>query len=131
MLGAGLNSVSAFELDQTSRGGEITPRLGEFGPKQNTQLAPLMKAEDVDPKQPWIVTIKAATVATIKGDTKPRLSFEGQEKELFVNATNVLALADLFGDIEVSDLVGKTFKIANSPTQYQGKSTRGLRIQAV
>lgn len=102
------------------------PRLGDFGPKQKQDLPPLMKADDI--KQPVIYTIKVCTVATIKGDTKPRISFVETDKELFCNATNAQELANLFGDIELNQLVGKKVQLASVPTQFEGKPVRGVRV---
>jgi hypothetical protein len=102
------------------------PRLGDFGPKAQTALAPLMKAEDI--KQPITYTVKACVVATIKGDTRPRISFVETEKELVCNATNAQELANLFGDIELEQLAGKKVQLASVPTQYQGKPVKGIRV---
>jgi hypothetical protein len=110
------------------RGGEIMPRLGEFGPKQTAELAPLMKAEDL--KQPQTFTVKAAIATNIKGKLRPRLTFEESDKEWIVNASNAAILAQMYGDIELGQLIGKKVRLASVPTTYQGKPVQGIRVQA-
>jgi hypothetical protein len=102
------------------------PRLGDFGPKAQQQLAPLMKAEDI--QKPVTYTVKACVAATIKGETKPRVTFEETEKEWIVNATNAQELANLFGDVELDQLVGKKIQLAAVPTQFEGKPVKGIRV---
>ena len=102
------------------------PRLGDFGPKAQAQLAPLMKAEDIP--QPVTYTVKACAAATIKGETRPRVTFVETEKEWIVNPTNAQELAARYGDMELDGLVGKKITLASVPTQYQGKPTKGIRV---
>ena len=113
-------------LIASGRGGEIVPRLGDYGPKQKQDLAPLMKAEDI--KQPVTYTVKACVAANIKGETKPRVTFVETDKEWIVNATNAQELANLFGDVELEQLVGKRIQLASVPTQYEGKPVKGIRV---
>ena len=102
------------------------PKLGEYGPKARQDFPPLMKASDL--KQPTTYTVKAVRVATLKGESKPIVSFEETKHEWVVNKTNAGALAKRFGDIELSELVGKTLTLASVGTTYEGEQVEGIRI---
>ena len=102
------------------------PKLGEYGPKARTEFPPLMKAGDL--KEPTTFTVKAVRVASLKGESKPIVSFEETNKEWVINKTNAAALAKRHGDIELSGLVGKKVVLATVSTTYQGDQVDGIRV---
>lgn len=102
------------------------PKLGEYGPKARQDFPPLMKASDL--KVPTTFTVAAVRVATLKGESKPILSFRESKSEWVVNKTNAAALAKRFGDVELSELVGKTVVLASVGTTYQGDQVEGIRV---
>ena len=102
------------------------PKLGDYGPKARQDFPPLMRASDL--KSPTTVTVKAVRVATLKGESKPILSFAEVSKELVLNKTNAAALAKKYGDIELSELIGKQLVLVSVATSYQGDQVEGIRI---
>src|SRR5262249_40019095 len=61
--------------------------------------------------------------------TKPVLYLE-DEKPMVLNASNLEALSDAFGD-DTDTWPGHKVKIRGVKTQYQGKAVDGLRVQPV
>lgn len=55
------------------------------------------------------------------------LKFEGQEKDLILNATNAGVLVGRFGD-DYSKWVGSEVIIASVPVQYNGQTVQGIRV---
>ena len=117
---------SCAYLIASGRGGDRMPKLGEYGPKAKQDFPPLMKASDL--KQPTTYTVTAVRVATLKGESKPIVSFKEGKAEWVVNKTNAASLAKKFGDIELSELVGKQIILASVGTTYQGDQVDGIRV---
>lgn len=78
--------------------------------------------------KPADFTITGASERKIKGEPALVLSFRETEMQLVVNATNAQALANKFGDVELSALVGQTITLAVVPTTYEGKNVNGIRV---
>lgn len=101
------------------------PNLGSFGSKES-KYPPLFKAEDI--KKPTTLVIAAAEVRELRGEQKVILAFKDEERQLVLNKTNIGALVEKYGDVEPSQLAGKTVIIASVPTQFEGKSVKGIRV---
>ena len=103
------------------------PKMNSFGPKQSTKtLAPLLKAVDIS--KPTTFTITAVEARLMKGETKPIATLKETDKQWVINATNIQALAERYGDIDLQDLVGKQVLLASVPTTFEGKPTKGIRV---
>ena len=101
------------------------PNLKSFG-AQESKYPPLMKAVDI--AQPVTYTIAAAEARELRGEKKVILAFKETDKQLVVNKTNITALVERFGDVEPGALVGKQVTLASVPTQFEGKSVKGIRV---
>lgn len=103
--------------------------ISSYGAKAasgNSKYPPLMNAGSIT--KPVTYTIASAEARDMKGEKKIILGFKERPEQMVVNKTNIGALAELFGDVEPKDLVGKTVTIARVPTTYEGKATFGLRV---
>ena len=101
------------------------PNLKSFG-AQESKYPPLMKAEDI--AKPVTYTIAAAEARELRGERKVILAFKETEKQLVLNKTNIGAFVEKYGDVEPSALVGKQVTLASVPTQFEGKSVKGIRV---
>lgn len=119
----GVSFVRYSSLDGT--GGDMMG-ISKYGAKQGNQFPPLLKASDIS--KPVTYTISSAEERTMKGEQKVIVGFEEIEKQWVVNKTNIGALTDLFGDIELSGLVGRQVTLASTPTQYNGQTVKGIRV---
>lgn len=106
-------------------GGANMPNLGTYGAKES-KYPPLFKADDI--KTPTTLIIAAAEARELRGEKKVILGFKGEDRQLVLNKTNIGALVEKFGDVEPSALIGKTIMIASVPTQFEGKSVKGIRV---
>ena len=101
--------------------------IKQYGAKARTSdYPPLLKAADIS--KPVTLTIASVVERELKGERKLILGFKERGENMVVNRTNVGELANRFGDVEPSELVGKTIMLASVPTTYQGQATKGIRI---
>jgi hypothetical protein len=91
-----------------------------------------LKSSDVK-ERPHTAVISHLTRETVgKGqdaEEKHVLHFEGDAKPMVLNRTNWDTLEDAFGDSD--DWPGHKVKIRCARTQFQGKSTDGIRLEAI
>lgn len=100
--------------------------LSEFGPKPKADYPPLLKAADIS--EPVTYTITAVEVRSLKGEAKPVASFAEIKSQWVINKTNIQALVKRYGNVQLSELVGKKVMLAKVPTTYEGDQTEGIRV---
>jgi len=74
------------------------------------------------------LVIKEVNVETIKDKKKLVLSFEGTDKKLALNRTNVMQLQEAYGS-DNRKWAKATISLAAVPTTFNGEQVKGLRIQ--
>ena len=91
-----------------------------------------LKAEDVPDLEDGglIVTIKGGEVKQYDDGPKIVLSFRETDKVLTVNKTNAEALVKLSGSDDSDDWLGLKIKLYSVDTTYNGKATRGIRVNS-
>jgi len=83
-------------------------------------------------------TSRSATISRViekllvgQGDDKelrPALAFEGTDRKLVLNKTNIGSLVEFFGG-ETDDWIGQKVSLIGDFTQYAGKTVKALRIR--
>jgi hypothetical protein len=90
-----------------------------------------LKAADLKGAQPR-VTIATVVMETLgqgaDAQQRPVIYFEGQEKGLVANKTNMNAIATVFGD-ETDDWAGAEIVLYETMVDYQGKTTPAIRVK--
>jgi arabinogalactan endo-1,4-beta-galactosidase len=90
-----------------------------------------LKASDLKGAQPR-VTIATVVMETLgqgaDAQQRPVIYFEGKEKGLVANKTNMNAIATVFGD-ETDDWPGAEIVLFETMVDYQGKTTPAIRIK--
>jgi|CXWL01.1.fsa_nt_gi hypothetical protein len=76
-------------------------------------------------------TIDAVTVEEVGDKIKVILHLSGQEKCYPCNATNAKTLAQVFGDDETDNWVGKEIVLRPDTTNFQGKLVPCIRVDSV
>jgi hypothetical protein len=83
--------------------------------------------------QPIVATISNLEMETVgqgaEAKTKPVLYLEN-EKPMVLNASNLEALSEAFGD-DTDNWSGHKIKICCVKTQFQGKTVDGLRVEPI
>lgn len=91
-----------------------------------------MKAGDLNGRY-ITATISKIEVVDVGGegkeaDVKPVMTFANRKKQLIMNKTNTMHLAEEFGD-ELDGWLGKSIEIYPDKTQMQGKIVDCLRVR--
>jgi len=86
-----------------------------------------LKADDLGNKS-WPLTIQEVDKYDFDDGTKLILRFEKSEKGLILNKTNARRIAEMHGP-ETDGWVGKTITLAAEDTEYEGRPTKGIRVQ--
>jgi hypothetical protein len=81
-----------------------------------------------DIPNPITVTIETVAEASVGDDERIILFFSDHEKQLPLNKTNALELADLFGD-DTDSWEGETIELYRTKVQYQGKRVDAVRVR--
>jgi hypothetical protein len=87
-----------------------------------------LKAADVS--EPKTYTIKSVSTQQLKDKLKVVAELDTGEK-LVLNATNIAYIVDRLGDMPLEKLAGRKITVAAVPTNFQGRSTLGLRLVKV
>jgi len=87
-----------------------------------------LKAADVP--EPKTYVIKAVSTQQLKDKLKVVAELDTGEK-LVLNATNLAYIVDRLGDMPLEKLAGRRITVAAVPTNFQGRSTLGLRLMKV
>jgi hypothetical protein len=98
--------------------------------KMSSVLSSHLKADEIGPNKRIPVTISHVQMGKVGDDDKPILYFEGKDKGLPLNKTNINALVELLGD--ESDLWGgRRVLLYTTKVDYQGKKVLGIRFDAL
>jgi len=86
----------------------------------------------IDFPEPATVTVSGVSEKKFeRGQEKVVLHFEGLQKPLVMNDTNLLSAMEVFGSDDSDDWVSKRIEIYNDPNvEFEGKSVGGLRLRA-
>lgn len=85
-----------------------------------------LKADDIE--RPTIVTIADVTIEPIGDDErKPVIWFRGFDKGMVMNKTNANNVSGLYGP-DTDAWVGKNMELTTAMVDFQGRSTRALRL---
>lgn len=85
-----------------------------------------LRADDIDGETP--VIIADVTMEPIADDErKPVIWFEGYDKGMVLNKTNANNVSGLYGP-DSDGWIGKSMLLATAMVDFQGKSTRALRL---
>lgn len=105
--------------------------------KVNDVYSTLLKKEDLQ-DAPRNFTIKLAKMVEFENkqtggkDRKVVLAVEEDRRELLINKTNAEILAEIFGDDETDNWVGKKFQAFFDPTvKYAGRRCGGVGVRAI
>lgn len=94
--------------------------------------AQYLTAEDLGGRHPTvkIVSYEAREFEDSEGQTKPKpvLYFEGKQKGLALNRTNMELLESCFGSDEMDDWVGHSITLGTEKVRVGGQQTQGIRI---
>lgn len=86
-----------------------------------------LKSADLQGREP-IVVIAGCLMQDLGGESKPVLTFEGQQKGLVLNRTNATVLTDAFGD-DTDAWMGKSIQLYSEKVFFQGQMKDGLRLR--
>lgn len=91
-----------------------------------------LKASDVDEKadesDTWIVKMRTVEMDDVGEEQKPVLYFEGLDKGLVLNKTNVNTIMGLYGR-ETDEWEGKAIGLFTQEVEFQGKQMLGIRVR--
>lgn len=90
----------------------------------------LRKEDLTEPREVRLVSVRPDTV---QGSSRRKLIalFEGMEKPLVLNATNIRSLTTLFGTSNAARWRGPVRLYVDESVQYAGKQVGGIRIDKV
>jgi len=86
-----------------------------------------LKASDLGGREVRVIMANVER-EKIGDDTKPVLYFKGKEKGVVLNKTNANVLSDFYGD-DTDDWFDQPIILFSVMTEFQGKSTPGLRVR--
>lgn len=75
------------------------------------------------------VRIDRVLIEKCGADPKPVMYFEGHDRALVLNATNIDTLVALFGTDESDLWLGRSIQLFTTMTTFQGKQTLGIRVR--
>ena len=86
-----------------------------------------LKANDLQGREP-IVAIADCQMQDFGGESKPVLTFKGQQKGLVLNRTNAAVLSAAYGD-DTEAWKGKRIQLYSEKVFFQGQMRDGLRLR--
>ena len=86
----------------------------------------LWKADDLE--KPVYVTISGAKTHDFDDGTKLIVSFKDSDKDLVLNKTNSMTIAEMYGD-DTDDWMGKPLCLYKARVNYQGRMVSGVRVK--
>lgn len=86
----------------------------------------------IDLEKPKLLTIKAATVEIMEGDSEQKevLWFEESEQGLVLNKTNTTTVVEVTGTDDVDIMAGKKIVLFATTTEFGGKTVPCIRVRA-
>lgn len=86
-----------------------------------------LKADDLQGRKPSVV-IADARMELLGKDQKLILYFQNKDKGMVCNKTNAGRISDMYGD-DTDEWIGKEIILTSEFVEFQGKTTKGLRVQ--
>ena len=88
-----------------------------------------VKAPDVE-DEPVVTIMQVATETVGDGDKKRSLTFKEISKRLLLNKTNWTRIAELTGQDDDDNWVGRRIRLTKKPVQFRGDLVDAVRVDA-